>query len=103
LFDVAYYVGFYHARFGCGNQATIETSNSNLQTLTGPCFYATYYGILAPCIILIMLVAPAERLPLWKNTSAKTNKHGRGPVLPVIDQRTNIVYYTLNPENFQGQ
>jgi hypothetical protein len=102
LFDVRYYVGFYHARFGCGNQATMGTSNSNLQTLTGPCFYATYYGILAPCIILIMLVAPAERLSLWENTSAKTNKDGKDPILAVINRRTDIVY-TLNPENFQGQ
>jgi tRNA-intron endonuclease, archaea type len=35
--------------------------------------------------------------------SAKANKDGKDLVLAVIDRRTDIVYYTLNPENFQGQ
>ena len=35
--------------------------------------------------------------------SAKANKDGKDLVLAVIDRRTDIVYYTLNPENFQSQ
>ncbi|HYY90481.1 MAG TPA: hypothetical protein VE955_00670, partial [Candidatus Dormibacteraeota bacterium] len=35
--------------------------------------------------------------------SAKANKDAKDLVLAVIDRRTDIVYYTLNPENFQGQ
>ena len=35
--------------------------------------------------------------------SAKADKDGKDLVLAVIDRRTDIVYYTLNPETFQGQ
>ncbi len=35
--------------------------------------------------------------------SAKANKDGKDLVLAVIDRRTDIVYYTLNPETFQSQ
>lgn len=35
--------------------------------------------------------------------SAKANKDAKDLVLAVIDRRTDIVYYTLNPETFQSQ
>lgn len=35
--------------------------------------------------------------------SARANREGKDLVLAVIDRRTDIVYYTLNTENFKGQ
>jgi len=35
--------------------------------------------------------------------SAKANKEGKDLVLAVIDRRTDIVYYTLNTERFEGK
>ena len=35
--------------------------------------------------------------------SAKASKDAKDLVLAVIDRRTDIVYYTLNPETFQSQ
>src|SRR5213080_4878126 len=35
--------------------------------------------------------------------SAKANKEGKDLVLAVIDRRTDIVYYTLNTEHFEGK
>ena len=35
--------------------------------------------------------------------SAKANREGKDLVLAVIDRRTDIVYYTLNTERFEGK
>ncbi len=54
-------------------------------------------------LISIVYEGGESTLEKLARLSAKANKDGKDLVLAVIDRRTDIVYYTLNPENFQGQ
>ncbi len=54
-------------------------------------------------LVSIVFEGGESTLEKLARLSAKANKDGKDLVLAVIDRRTDIVYYTLNPENFQGQ
>jgi tRNA-intron endonuclease len=54
-------------------------------------------------LITIVFEGGESTLEKLARLSAKANKEGKDLVLAVIDRRTDIVYYTLNPESFQGQ
>lgn len=54
-------------------------------------------------LISIVFEGGESTLEKLARLSAKANKDGKDLVLAVIDRRTDIVYYTLNPESFKGQ
>ncbi len=54
-------------------------------------------------LVSIVFEGGESTLEKLAKLSAKANKEGKDLVLAVIDRRTDIVYYTLNPETFQGQ
>src|SRR2546425_216837 len=54
-------------------------------------------------LVTIVFEGGESTLEKLATLSAKANKDGKDLVLAVIDRRTDIVYYTLNPETFQGQ
>jgi tRNA-intron endonuclease len=54
-------------------------------------------------LVSIVFEGGESTLEKLARLSARANKDGKDLVLAVIDRRTDIVYYTLNPENFQGQ
>ena len=54
-------------------------------------------------LVSIVFEGGESTLEKLARLSAKANKDGKDLFLAVIDRRTDIVYYTLNPENFQGQ
>ena len=54
-------------------------------------------------LISIVFEGGESTLEKLARLSAKANSGGKDLVLAVIDRRTDIVYYTLNPESFQGQ
>ena len=54
-------------------------------------------------LVTIVFEGGESTLEKLAGLSAKANKDGKDLVLAVIDRRTDIVYYTLNPENFQAQ
>lgn len=54
-------------------------------------------------LVSIVFEGGESTLEKLARLSAKANKDGKDLVLAVIDRRTDIVYYTLNPETFQGQ
>ena len=54
-------------------------------------------------LVSIVFEGGESTLEKLARLSAKANKDGKDLVLAVIDRRTDIVYYTLNPENFQSQ
>src|SRR6266516_418439 len=54
-------------------------------------------------LVSIVFEGGESTLEKLATLSAKANKDGKDLVLAVIDRRTDIVYYTLNPETFQGQ
>ncbi len=54
-------------------------------------------------LVAIVFEGGESTLEKLARLSAKANKDGKDLVLAVIDRRTDIVYYTLNTGNFQGQ
>ena len=54
-------------------------------------------------LIAIVYEGGESTLDKLAKLSARANKEGKDLVLAVIDRRTDIVYYTLNTENFKGQ
>ena len=54
-------------------------------------------------LVSIVFEGGESTLEKLARLSAKASKDGKDLVLAVIDRRTDIVYYTLNPESFQGQ
>jgi tRNA-intron endonuclease, archaea type len=54
-------------------------------------------------LVSIVFEGGESTLEKLARLSAKANKDGKDLVLAVIDRRTDIVYYTLNPETFQSQ
>ena len=54
-------------------------------------------------LVSIVFEGGESTLEKLARLSAKANKDGKDLVLAVIDRRTDIVYYTLNPEDFKGQ
>jgi tRNA-intron endonuclease len=54
-------------------------------------------------LVTIVFEGGESTLEKLAGLSAKANKDGKDLVLAVIDRRTDIVYYTLNPETFQSQ
>ena len=54
-------------------------------------------------LVSIVFEGGESTLEKLARLSAKANKDSKDLVLAVIDRRTDIVYYTLNPETFQGQ
>lgn len=54
-------------------------------------------------LVSIVFEGGESTLEKLARLSAKANKDGKDLVLAVIDRRTDIVYYTLNPEDFRGQ
>ena len=54
-------------------------------------------------LVAIVFEGGEATLDKLAKLSAKANKEGKDLVLAVIDRRTDIVYYTLNTENFKGQ
>ncbi len=54
-------------------------------------------------LVTIVFEGGESTLEKLATLSAKANKDGKDLVLAVIDRRTDIVYYTLNPETFQSQ
>lgn len=54
-------------------------------------------------LVSIVFEGGESTLDKLANLSARANKDGKDLVLAVIDRRTDIVYYTLNTENFKGQ
>jgi tRNA-intron endonuclease len=53
-------------------------------------------------LVSIVFEGGESTLEKLARLSAKANKDSKDLVLAVIDRRTDIVYYTLNTENFQG-
>ncbi len=54
-------------------------------------------------LVSIVFEGGESTLDRLAKLSAKANKDGKDLVLAVIDRRTDIVYYTLNTENFKSQ
>ncbi len=54
-------------------------------------------------LVSIVFEGGESTLDKLARLSAKANGEGKDLVLAVIDRRTDIVYYTLNTENFKGQ
>ncbi len=54
-------------------------------------------------LVSIVFEGGESTLDKLARQSARANKDGKDLVLAVIDRRTDIVYYTLNTENFKGQ
>ncbi|HEY4822581.1 MAG TPA: hypothetical protein VIH83_02725 [Candidatus Bathyarchaeia archaeon] len=54
-------------------------------------------------LVAIVFEGGEATLDRLAKLAAKANKEGKDLVLAVIDRRTDIVYYTLNTENFKGQ
>ena len=54
-------------------------------------------------LVAIVFEGGESTLEKLARLSARANKEGKDLVLAVIDRRTDIVYYTLNTENFRGQ
>src|SRR5438876_11617798 len=54
-------------------------------------------------LVTIVFEGGESTLEKLATLSAKANKDGKDLVLAVLDRRTDIVYYTLNPETFQSQ
>ncbi len=54
-------------------------------------------------LVAIVFEGGEATLDKLAKLSARANKEGKDLVLAVIDRRTDIVYYTLNTENFKGQ
>ena len=54
-------------------------------------------------LVSIVFEGGESTLDKLAKLSARANKDGKDLVLAVIDRRTDIVYYTLNTENFRGQ
>jgi tRNA-intron endonuclease len=53
-------------------------------------------------LVTIVFEGGESTLEKLARLSAKANRDSKDLVLAVIDRRTDIVYYTLNTENFQG-
>ncbi len=53
-------------------------------------------------LVAIVFEGGESTLEKLARLSAKANNDSKDLVLAVIDRRTDIVYYTLNTENFQG-
>ncbi len=54
-------------------------------------------------LVSIVFEGGESTLDKLAKLSARANNEGKDLVLAVIDRRTDIVYYTLNTENFKGQ
>ena len=54
-------------------------------------------------LVTIVFEGGESTLEKLARLSAKANRDSKDLVLAVIDRRTDIVYYTLNTENFQSQ
>jgi len=54
-------------------------------------------------LVSIVFEGGESTLDKLAKLSARANKDGKDLVLAVIDRRTDIVYYTLNTQEFKGQ
>jgi len=70
---------------------------------TGGFDFETFGKGAARRLVAIVFEGGEATLDKLARLSARANREGKDLVLAVIDRRTDIVYYTLNTENFKGQ
>jgi tRNA-intron endonuclease len=70
---------------------------------TGGFDFETFGKGAARRLVAIVFEGGEATLDKLARLSARANREGKDLVLAVIDRRTDIVYYTLNTENFKGR